>query len=460
MMNKPRIMKNRIIKNLLALFIVASIVGCEKRLDIEPTQSVDETQALNTSSDVEAALIGAYRLSGDVDVLGGGSKVNAELLGSFEDINWSGTFQGMTQIFNKAIPVNNGFITSQWTGSYAAINTLNNVLSAIEKVDANKKDRVEGEAKFLRGLIYFELVKAYGKDWNNGDPNVNLGVPIVLEPTRGIDNSSKVPRATVAEVYTQVINDLTEAKNLLPQTNGVYATTYAASAILARLYLQQGKYTEAATEANRVITSNRYQLTPTYAESFPAPFPYAPRENTREEIFTIQVNTTVGVNDFNTYFSSNGRGDIDITDAHINKYEANDDRLNLFYVDGGAIYTGKHENQYGNVNIVRLAEMYLIRAEANFRLGGTPIGGITPAADINRLRARVGLDPIDDADLTLDAILKERRLELAFEGFALDDAKRLKQNVGATTWNSPKLVFPIPERETLVNENLDQNEGY
>lgn len=453
-------MKNRIIKNLLALFIVASILGCEKKLDTEPTQSVDEAQALKTSSDVEAALIGAYRLSGDGDVLGGNSRVNAELLGSFEDINWSGTFQGMTQIFNKAIPVNNGFITAQWTGSYAAINTLNNVLSAIEKVDDSKKNRVEGEAKFLRGLIFFELVKAYGKDWNNGDPNVNPGVPIVLDPTRGIDNSSNVPRATVSAVYTQVISDLTEAKDLLPQTNGAYATTYAASAILARVYLQQSKYTEAATEANRVIASNKYQLTPTYAESFPAPFPNAPRENTKEEIFAIQVNTTVGTNYFNTFFSSNGRGDIDITGSHLDKYEPNDDRKNLFYVDGGATYTGKHENQYGNVTIVRLAEMYLIRAESNFRLGGIPIGGITPAADINRIRARVGLDPIDEEDLTLDMIIKERRLELAFEGFALDDAKRLKLNVGATLWNSPKLVFPIPERETLVNENLVQNEGY
>ncbi|MGZ5248187.1 MAG: RagB/SusD family nutrient uptake outer membrane protein, partial [Flavitalea sp.] len=162
----------------------------------------------------------------------------------------------------------------------------------------------------------------------------------------------------------------------------------------------------------------------------------------------------------NTFFSSNGRGDIDITDAHLDKYEEEDDRLNLFYVDGGAIYTGKHENQYGNVTIARLAEMYLIRGESNFRLGGTPIGGITPAQDINRIRARVNLDPIDAADLTLDAILRERRLELAFEGFALDDAKRLKQNIGATAWNSPKLVFPIPERETLVNDNLEQNEGY
>jgi starch-binding outer membrane protein, SusD/RagB family len=460
MMNKPRIMKNRIIKNLLALFIVASIVGCEKRLDIEPTQSVDESQALRTSSDVEAALIGAYRLSGDADVLGGGSKVNAELLGSFEDINWSGTFQGMTQIFNKSIPVNNGFITSQWSDSYETINTLNNVITSINRVDENKRDRVEGEAKFLRGLIYFELVKAYGKDWNNGDPNVNLGVPIVLEPTRVVDSSDKVARATVAEVYDLVIADLTQAKDLLPQTNSFFATTYSASAILARLYLQQSKYEEAASEANRVIASDEYELTDTYAESFPMGEVAAPRKNTIEEIFAIQVNTTVGVNDFNTYFSPLGRGDIDIPNAHTSKYEANDDRLNLFYIDGGARYTGKHDNQYGNVTIVRLAEMYLIRAEANFRLGGTPIGGITPAADINRLRDRVGLNPINEADLTLEAILKERRLELAFEGFALDDVKRLKQNVGATAWNSPKLVFPIPERETLVNENLEQNEGY
>lgn len=444
----------------MAFALVVSGAACEKRLDIEPKQSVDQSLALNTSSDVEAALIGAYQRAGDGDVLGGNAFVNAELLGSFNEINWAGTFQGMTQIYNKSIPKNNTFVRDTWLDSYEAINVTNNVLDALDKVDAAKKDRVEGEAKFLRALLYFNLVKWFGKDWNNGDPNTNLGVPIITEPTRVIGEDNKVPRNTVAEVYAFVIQDLTDAKAKLPETNSFFASTYSASGLLARVYLQQSNFPGAATEANRVIASNRYQLTQTYAESFPAPASPAARPNTSEEIFSIQVTTTSGINDFNTYFSSNGRAEIDITDDHFNLYEPNDDRLSLFYVDGGAVYTGKHENQYGNVTIIRLAEMYLIRAEANFRLGGAPIGGVTPAQDINRIRARVGLDPIADADLTLENIISERHLELAFEGFVVDDAKRLQRNIGATLWNSPLLVFPIPEREILINDELEQNEGY
>ena len=451
-MIKPTIMKKGILNYILAFVLVFSIAGCEKRLDIDPKQSVDESEALLTSSDVEAALVGAYSLAGDGDVLGGNAYVNAELLGAFNEINWSGTFQGMTQIYNKVIPKNNAFITSTWTDSYAAINTLNNVLSALDKVDEGKRDQVESSAKFLRALLYFNLVKWYGKDWNNGDPNANLGVPIVTEPTRVISEENQVPRNTVAEVYEFVINDLNDAKE---KSDGVVP-----SALLARVYLQQGNYEGAATEANRVISSGDYQLTDTYLQSFPQIYPPKSRESTSEEIFSIEVNENTGINDFNTYFSSNGRGDIDITDVHLNMYEPNDQRLTLFYNDGGSIYTGKFENQYSDVTIIRLAEMYLIRAEANFRLGGAPIGGITPAQDINRIRARVGLDPIDDADLTLEQILHERKLELAFEGFAIDDAKRLKQNVGSVAWNSPTLVYPIPEREILVNKQLEQNEGY
>lgn len=450
-------MKNRIIYNLLALFAVVVMASCEKRLDIEPTQSVDETNALNTSSDVEAALVGAYALTGDGDVQGGNSQVNSELLGNFDEINWSGTFQGMTQIFNKSIPVNNTFVTNTWTDSYAAINTINNVLGALDKVDETKKDRVEGEAKFLRALIYFNLVKLFGKDYTDGDPNVNLGVPLVLEPTRDINESSQVARATVAAVYTQIINDLKDAKSKITEPSNFFADQYAASAILARVYLQQAEYALALEEANNVINTSGRSLLTTYAENFPGEpgvNPFA-RANTDEEIFALQVNATTGVNDFNTYFSTSGRGDIDITDVHLSLYEPNDDRLNLFY-DQNAIYTGKYENIYGNVTIVRLAEMYLIRAECNFRLG-TEVGR-PPLEDINRIRARAKLLPL--VVLDLDAILKERKLELAFEGFALDDAKRLKHDVGSLPYNSNALVYPIPERELLVNKNLVQNPGY
>jgi starch-binding outer membrane protein, SusD/RagB family len=447
-------MKNKII---YISFIAAIILaGCSKALDTEPTASISQEQALNTSANVQVALVGSYSDLGAADIYGGRAFVNPDLLGDFNELIWSGTFQGMTQIFNKSIPVDNGFITNTWLTAYTAINDANNVLSALGVVVAKDKDRVEGEAKFIRGLTYFDLVRLYAKAWNDGTPANNPGVPIVLTPTRGIDQSNKIARSKVSEVYDQVIKDLTDAEAKLPASNGFFATKYAAAAILARVYLQKGDYTNAVQAANRVITSNKYSLNGNYADEFPfsigGPLQIS---NTPEDIFAIQVNPTDGTNDFNTFYSANGRGDITITDDHLNLYEAGDDRLNLFY-DIGSIYTGKFENAAGNVHVTRLAEMYLIRAEANFRLGSSV--GATSLADINTIRTRVLLTPL--ATVTLPAILKERKLELSFEGFTLHDVKRLQGTVGALPWNSPKLIYPIPDREIKVNSSLTQNEGY
>jgi hypothetical protein len=174
----------------------------------------------------------------------------------------------------------------------------------------------------------------------------------------------------------------------------------------------------------------------------------------------MQVTATAGTQGFNEFYSSSQRGDIQITDDHLDLYEAGDKRYDLFYEDGD-MFTGKFEELYGNVHIIRLAEMYLTRAECNFRLG-TVIGD-TPVKDINRIRKRAGLPSYSSANLTLDKILMERRLELAFEGFRLHDIKRLEDNstLGSSlTWNSPKLIFPIPQREIRANPNLTQNEGY
>lgn len=450
-------MKNRIIINLLALLTVVFMASCEKRLDIEPTQSVDESKALNTSSDVEAALVGAYAQVGDGDVYGGNSQVNQELLGNFDVLNWAGTYQGMTQIYNKTIPVNNGFITSTWTDSYTAINTVNNVLSAIDKVEAAKKDQIEGEAKFLRGILYYQLVTLYGKAYNDGTPSSNPGVPLILEPTREINEASQAARASVEQVYAQVISDLNDGKAKMAPTNGFFAGSVAASAMLARVYLQKGDFANAAAEANTAIESGEFSLTPTFPEAFPgtADAP-APRANTEEEIFAIQVTSSTGVNDFNTFFSTSGRGDIDINSFFFEEYDAADQRGTFFYNSSDFLFTNKWENQYANVPVIRLAEMYLIRAEANSRLG-TELGQ-PPLSDINRIRARSGAPTL--GSVTLEQILTERRHELAFEGFRINDVKRLQENLGGITWNSPRLVYPIPEREMLVNKSLVQNEGY
>jgi tetratricopeptide (TPR) repeat protein len=436
-------MKNNLIKGLLysTLIILSS---CSKELNTTPSQSIDADVALKTSDDVKAALVGAYSDFGNADFYGGRIFLEADLLANVNDFSWGGTYQGMTQISNKAIPVDNGFVRDAWISGYRAINDANNVLSAVSVVDKKDAASVEGQAKFIRGASYFELVKRFAKAWNDGDPAANLGVPIVLTPTTTITEESKVKRNTVAEVYQQVIKDLNEAE--------ASSDNPAAAAILARVYLQQGDYANAVQAAKRAITESGAKLTPTYAEAFGA-------ANTSEDIFAIQVTPTSGTQGFNEFYSSSQRGDIQINDSHLSLYDPTDDRFNLFYEDNGSIYTGKFEELYGNVHVIRLAEMLLIRAESNFRLGSEV--GATPLDDINAIRNRAHVTPYNNStELTLDKILLERHLELAFEGFSLDDIKRLQGSVASLPWNSPKLIFPIPKREILANINLIQNEGY
>lgn len=447
--------------NIYSLAALLLLFSCSKQLDTTPTQSIDEKDALKTSKDVEVALVGAYADLGASAFYGGNIFVCADLLGDNDELSWSGTYQGMTQIKNKEIPIDNGFVSDSWLAGYKAINDVNNVLSALDVVNEDIKAKVEGEAKFIRGAVYFDLVRLFAKAWNDGDPNSNAGVPVVLNPTRDITAESQVARSSVSAVYQQAISDLTDAESLLPEENGFFATKIAAAAMLARVYLQKADYTNAAAAADRAITlatDYGYSLVSSYYDEFPYVTPPSPQSNTTEDIFAMQVTTSSGTNDFQTYYSADGRGDITIEDAHFDLYESSDDRLSIFYTISGSAYSGKFENVYGNVRIIRLAEMYLIRAEANFRLG-TAVGA-SPVDDINIIRERVLLDPLDEESLTLDAILHERKLELAFEGFTLHDAKRLEQNIGPFAWDDPKLIYPIPQRELRVNANLTQNEGY
>jgi starch-binding outer membrane protein, SusD/RagB family len=465
--NKPFYMQTNFIKTFFVLLCVGMLSNCTKKLDIEPLTSVDESQALKTSNDVLAALVGTYSDCGDLDFYGGGVYVRAELLADNDELNWSGTFQGLTQIYNKAMTVDNGAVNTTWQAAYTVINEANNILSALNLVVSAEKDRVEGEAKFLRASAYFELVRLFAKPWNNGSPSTNDGVPLILTPTRApITDADKKPRAKVTEVYQQIIADLTDAEAKLKIKGSgdkyYYAQKTTASAMLARVYLQKQDYTNAAAAANRTISASFggnpvYDLNFAYADEFPFNNSQ-PTTNTIEDVFAIQVVKTSVGNDFQNFFSSTGRAEIDIKDTHLNLYDPGDDRLNLFSTSGGATYTGKFDNQSGNIHIIRLAEMYLTRAEANFRLGTTV--GATPLSDINLIRSRVNLPALTNATLNLAAILNERKLELAFEGALLHDIKRTQGSVGGLNWDSPKLVFPIPDREIKINSKLTQNDGY
>ena len=435
---------------------IAVLSSCADQLDVKPFNTIDSGTATSTSKDIEALIVGAYTFLGDGDVLGGNMQRDAELIGDDGELFWDGTFTDPAEIWDNNMLITNGQAEVTWLDCYRVINICNTVLANLSVVTADKVARIEGEAKFIRGAMYFELVKVYARTWTDpsGTPATNPGVPIVLLPS----TTALVDRSTVAEVYTQVISDLLDAKTLLPARNSFFATRYSASGMLSRVYMMQNNYANAALEANIVIGSGQFGLLSDYADNFNnSANVFSSRNNndnaTTEDVFAIQVTSQSGINNMNTFFSTNGRGDIYIEPAHFALYTGGDDRLNLFY-DGER--TGKWENQFGNVNIIRLAEMYLTRAEANLEAGSTV--GDTPLNDINTIRNRVGL--ADLGSVTITDILNERHLELAFEGHQIHDLKRTGRPVGALAFNAPKLIFPIPNREIIINPDMAQNESY
>lgn len=455
---------NRLFKySFLTAAALTLLSGCDQKLDVAPTQSIDDVAALSTSKDVEVTLIGAYDGIQDGDVYGGAFQYVSDLYGDAGEIRFGGTFANLLEIFDKQLTTANSTASTTWIDSYNAINRCNNVLSALDKVDEDKKARIEGEARFIRGSLYFELVRLYAKTWGDGDNAANPGVPLVLVPTRSVTDADYRKRNSVAEVYAQVLDDLTKAENLLPATNTIYAAKNAAAGMLARVYLQQGNNASARDAANRVITSGRQRLVTPFSSLFYTSLRNG-GANPAEYIFSTVVTAQDGANSLNTFFGvtvgsipgTAGRGDFRILPAHRALYGAGDTRGDFFQAANNQIYTQKHLDRFGNVPIMRLAEMLLIRAETNLRLGTTV--GADPLVDINAIRARAGATAL--TAVTIADILKERKLELAFEGHTLHDIKRLKGKVGALDYNSPRLIFPIPQREIDANKELTQNVGY
>ncbi len=479
--------KINITKALSILALVFLIYSCDSLLDIEPQQSIFAEDALSHEG-ILNTLYGSYARIAGPELFAGTSIFHSDLLADDGDANWAGTFIGYRQMVWKELDPNDGTITGKWLAAYRAINSANVVLKNLNLVNEGSRAVVEGEAKFIRGIMYFELVRFYGLPYEPGSQNTQPGVPIVLEPYADLPSDAAfVSRASVNAVYQQVLSDLGSAKDLLSPDiaggNGGRATSTVASAFLSRVYLQMGRYEEAAQEATLVIDQFG-------GESALNATPRAAFNNdnyTSEDVFMINQNMTSNAGQANdgigTFFASlpgYGRGDLRITERHLDRFEEGDLRgkvqesvpgnsisvvLDMHYVGTGTRRGFTMSSKWGkydaNINVIRLAEMFLTRAEANFEKGGTPIGDL-PVNDINVIRNRAGLD--DVAAVDRDIIRKERRLELAWEGHRLHDVKRWKEIVydGDTplAYDSPRLVLPIPQREMDVNPNLQQNAGY
>lgn len=451
-------------KFLIILLLTISVTSCD--LDIKPVDSVIEEDALTDAESVRALLIGAYDRLSDNDFYGGWVQMNSDLLGTNFDLTWGGTFFDPRDMYQKVMTANNGQVQLTWTEGYEAINVANIVLANLDIADNDPV--IEGEAKFIRAAVYFELVRFFGKDWNDGNPAINLGVPLKLEPTNIVydPNANYIPRNTVQEVYAQVISDLEDAEANLPDENGFFATSWAAKAMLARVYLQRREYDLARNYANDIIENGPFSLADRVDRCFNL------TTNTDEDIFAIQITNQDGVNDLHTFYASrslNGRRDIRIRQEFRDLFDPSDERYTrLIYEDGGPgttgrFLSGKYKDQFANISVIRLAEMYLIRAEGNLLAGGQ-VGPNTPGEDLQVLRDRANA-PDAPVTPTIADIMLERKLELAFEGHFLHDIRRSETTIGQfgpIPWNADELVMPIPQREMDANPALagQQNSGY
>jgi starch-binding outer membrane protein, SusD/RagB family len=457
-------------KYLLAAFVFTAVFSCNKKLDVLPQNNVTDIQ---NGDDVEALLFGGYSLMQSASGFGEQYIFIADLLASENQVDFVGTFTDYKDLSNKQQTKESGIATTIWENSYLLIENMNIVLDKISLVDEDEQAVVAAEAKFMRGVAYYELINYFAKPYSAGNTTSNDGVPLVLQPTYNYDSTKNKPsRASVEDVYTQIISDLTDAATDLPgSADNARATKYAADAFLARVYLNMGDYTNAATAANTVINSGNYNLTSTFNQAFNNP------SNSTEDIFGIQQTaqsnagtTDNGIVTFYRYAydadgnNAGGRGDAQVNAGYFDAFDDPDDFRANFFSEGysisgiDGIYTLKWLTFYRVVPVVRLAEMYLTRGEANLRKGGAPIGGVSPEDDINMVRERAGAS--DLSDVTGSDFVDERFRELAFEGDRLWTLKRLKLDVGDYSFDADELVLPIPQREIDVNSNLSQNHGY
>jgi tetratricopeptide (TPR) repeat protein len=447
----------KLVKYSIILFTWGTLItSCNKQLNLENPQAIGNDLAFSSDANIKQVLIGAYDGLSSGNLYGGNIQIFGDLMASSGELNWTGTFNTYREVFGNSMLTTNPIILNMWASGYSTINIANSVLDNIAKVNTADRNKVKGEALFIRGAVLFELTRFFGKAYNDGSPATNLGAVVRTKPTAGYSSVDFPARNTVAECYTQILADLTEAETLLPNKNGVYANKVAAATVLARAYLQMGNFTGARDAANRGITAaaGNFSLLNSYAAAFNN------SAFTAEDIFSIVVNDQDGTNNCHTFYSVppyGGRdGDIVILDAHINLYAAADQRKALFYLYSGDWRSGKWRDVFKNVKVIRLAELYLIRAEGNQRLGQSV--GDTPLNDVNRIHTRAGLTAL--GAVTLTDILTERRLELAQEGFRVHDAKRLSETVNGRPAFDNRLVLPIPFRELNTNPNLTQNAGY
>jgi hypothetical protein len=450
--------------------------SCKKEfLDQKPYTGVSTTDALKTASDMQIALTGAYAGLRNTNLYGRTLPVFGDLLADnvFVSIANSGRYLSEK---TYSIVVNDADITGIWTNAYAVILRANNIIDA-PLSDGTDVQQYKGEAYAIRALLYFDLVRLYGKAYTD-DPAA-LGVPLVLHS----DYTALPKRNTVAEIYTQILADLDQAYGLMTVYNGSGTLSkYAARALEAKVNLYKGDYQKAYEQATDVITNSKFTLL-TKGDLLSYWSSATPHDSgTKTETFFEVVSDAVNNNSYdelgNIYVQGGSSyGDLLATKSLYDLYNSTDVRKQLILVgqrvkSGGenpAYIVNKYQNISGDFDdkkVLRLSEVYLIASEAAARLGNTPtalilLNTLMAQRDATLIYASAGTQLLTDIE-------NERRKELAFEGDRFFDLNRLKKDINRTSeyptgvikFGDNRRVMPIPQTELNVNTTILQNPGY
>lgn len=490
----------KIMKILSSFIITALLIGvsaCE--LDYEPYSSKSDNTALLTVADLKTATVGSYSWTKT-------SNYTRELfwlsIYPSDDVALSGTTSN--PLYNaytyKHFP-SMANTTNFWFDAYRGIYSANRVIEAIKDGTSAELDQLKGENLYLRVLSHFFMVRFFGRPYSQGNGE-NPGIPYMDDPSVELPS-----RNTVKEVYDFMIRDLLKGAELMTVSkNSCYASKETCYALLSRIYLYMEDNANAIKYANLVIDSHRYSLVST--GNLLNYFTLVPESNT-ETIFALRhvasdnrFKSAIGNQFYNDTISwATGYGETYASQQLVNFYYQFPNDIRRLFIqpirdktkpapypmqtrNGVPKYFFKKYNyQEGITNlcspvILRLAEMYLNRAEANAKLGNNQLA----IDDVNLLRTRAGLTGTElysVSDLKgrasiLDVVLEERQLELAFEGHRQFDLFRnnkplIRAYIGyhgadndhfnhRVEPTDPRIIYFIPERETNVNPNLVQND--
>lgn len=461
-------MKNTYI-NKIVFVLSLLLFACEDFVEIDsPPHRIVGEEVFNDPETAQSALRGVYNQLVRMDYSGGWQNSVTALAGLSGD-NLDALRPTNITYFefdqHEILPENSRNL-GLWTSAYSVIYMANAIMEGLENSSLEEELRVSliGEAKFIRAFTYLYLVNLYND------------VPLII--TTDFEENSSARRTSSVEVYQQIEMDINDAIEYLPadyrNEDRTTVNKHSAEALLARVNLYLENWNQAETLSSQVISeTGKYEILDSLNQVF--------LPNSREALWQISPigrgNNLTQTNEGSIFIihpTSPNSSDFKLNESLIHLYEPEDLRLNqwiAFHEELSVFYPFKYKDQNSTNNlteysmVMRLAEQYLIRAEARLHQGNIE-GAIS---DVNVLRQRAGVAPVLAENLSVDELYKiiqdERRRELFSEwGHRWFDLKRTGRGsevFGSNPlWQNTDVWYPIPEQERLKNTNLTQNPGY